>query len=250
MPDIIRVYLIEDEFVYRKKLHDYIFSLQETPFQSTLHIISIEELDAFFNKEIEELTIDDNDVFIIDIDLNTHFSGIDIAKKIRQKNKHSFIVFLTNLESKGIEIINQNINATSYLIKGMGLDQRMVEKLFSTIKKEIVNRTQDTEEYISLKKFGKTVFVKYKDILYIQSASGMRNMLVVKTVQSEQIIEGSINKLKEQIDVRYLYTDLRSYIINLTHVSSLSRSEGLIVFDEGSELEVGSRIINKLKSAL
>lgn len=250
MPDIIRVYLIEDEFVYRKKLHDYIFSLQETPFQSTLHIISIEELDAFFNKEIEELTIDDNDVFIIDIDLNTHFSGIDVAKKIRQKNKQSFIVFLTNLESKGIEIINQNINATSYLIKGMGLDQRMVGNLFSTIKKEIANRTQDTEEYISLKKFGKTVFVKYKDILYIQSAPGMRNMLVVKTIQSEQIIEGSINKLKEQIDTRYLYTDLRSYIINLTHVSSLSRSEGLIVFDEGSELEVGSRIINKLKSAL
>lgn len=250
MPDIIRVYLIEDEFVYRKKLHDYIFSLQETPFQSTLHIISIEELDAFFNKGIQELNVDDDDIFIIDIDLNTHFSGIDIAKKIRQKNKQSFIVFLTNLENKGIEIINQNINATSYLIKGMGLDQRTVGNLFTTIKKEIVSRTQDTEEYISLKKFGKTVFIKYKDILYIQSASGMRNMLMVKTILSEQIIEGSINKLKEQIDAHYLYTDLRSYIINLAHVSSLSRSEGLIVFDEGSELEVGSRIINKLKSAL
>lgn len=250
MSDIIRVYLIEDEFVYRKKLHDYIFSLNETPFQSSLHVISIEELDAFFNREMEELIVDDNDIFIIDIDLKTNFSGIEVAKKIRQKNKQSFIVFLTNLENKGIEIINQNIHATSYLIKGTGLDQRTVSNLFSTIKQEIVRRTQDTDEYISLKKFGKNVFIKYKDILYIQSAPSMRNMLVVKTTHSEQIIEGSINKLKEKVTAQYLYTDLRSYIINLAHISSLSRAEGLIIFDEGSELEVGSRIINKLKSAL
>lgn len=250
MSDIIRVYIIEDEFVYRKKLHDFIDSFKKTSFQYSFHIISIEELEAFYHTKLEELTVEDNDVFIVDIDLKAHFSGIDVAKKIRGKNKQSFIIFLTNLESKGIEIINQNIHATSYLIKGIGLDQRTVENLFTTIKKEIINRTQDTEEYISLKKFGKTIFVKYKDILYIQTAPGMRNMLVVKTTQSEQLIEGSINKLKEQIDAQYLYTGLRSYIINLTHVSSLSRSEGLILFDEGSELEVGSRIINKLKSAL
>ncbi|MGX7150250.1 LytR/AlgR family response regulator transcription factor [Enterococcus ureasiticus] len=250
MFDIIRVYLIEDEFVYRKKLHDFISSLQQKSFQYTVHITSIEELETFYYSEIEALTIEDNDVFIVDIDLKSHFSGIDIAKKIREKNKNSFIIFLTNLENKGIEIINQNIHATSYLIKGIGLNDRTVGNLFATIKKEIVNRTQDTEEYISLKKFGKTIFVKYKDILYIQTASGMRNMLVVKTIQSEQMIEGSINKLKEQIDPQYLYTGLRSYIINLTHVSALSRPEGLIMFDDGSELEVGSRIINKLKSVL
>ncbi|MHC5228245.1 LytR/AlgR family response regulator transcription factor [Enterococcus sp. LJL99] len=250
MSDIVRVYLVEDEFVYRKKLHNFIYSIQEVSFQSALHIISIEKLDFFFSEQIAEMVIDDNDIFIIDIDLKRHFSGIEIAKKIRGKNKQCFIVFLTNMENKAIEIINQNINALSYIIKGTELDQRVIENIFTTIKKEIVNRTQNTDEYISFKKFGKIIFIKYKDIIFIQSAPTMRNMLIIKTSQSEQIVEGTINKLKKQVNVPYLYTDLRSFIINLTRISSLSRSEGIIIFDDGNELEVGARIINKLKQAL
>lgn len=249
MSEIIHVYLIDDEFAYRKRLQEIIETFSLFTGNFSLQVISVNEQDSFFS-ELDEFVINDNDIFLLDIDLQTYYSGIDIAKKIRQKNQQSFILFLTNSEDKGIDVINRGIQATSYLIKGVTSDPRILEESFTSIKNEILHRLQDRDSYLSFKKFGQVIFVKYEDILYIKSMTGIRNMIVIHTKDSEQVVEGTINKLKDTIKSSDLYTELKSYIINLNHIGSLERSTGLIIFDDGHELEVGKRIIDKLKKAL
>ncbi|WP_249921873.1 LytR/AlgR family response regulator transcription factor [Candidatus Enterococcus palustris] len=246
---VIRVYIIEDDFVFRKKTHDIVESLPLSDDYFSLEVIAVENFDSFFST-LNKLVILDNDIFLVDIDLQSYYSGIELAKEIRQKNKNCFILFLTNLEDKALEIINQDINAKSYIIKGTSLDTSIFESLFHSIKMEIIKRIQNKDNYISFKKFGEIIFIKYEDILYITSVSGMRGTLAVHTINSEQIVEGSISKLRKEITTPYLYTGLKSYIINLNQLQSLNRSIGLIIFNGGYELEVGLSIIDKLNKVL
>lgn len=245
----IRIYLIEDDFTLRKKMNTIIHSFDFLSSKTPYEVIQIEEFSTFFNG-MDTFVIDDNDIFLIDIDLQTYFSGIDLAKKIRTRNPYCFILFLTNYEDKAIDIINEEIYAKSYLVKGATLDSEVFKETFSSIQSEILYRIQDKDAYASFKKFGETVFVKWEQIIYIKSISGMRNMMLIHTKDSEQVVEGTISKLKNTIDSPYLYTQLKSFIINLNHIVSLNYPLGIIQFDDLTELEVGKRILNKLKQAL
>lgn len=249
MDGIIHIFLIEDDFLFRKKVHGIIESLPLADDYFSLEVTDVEDFNLFYST-VTGSNINDNDIFLIDIDLQSYLSGIDLAKVIRKQNKNCFILFLTNLEDKALEVINQEIHASSYIIKGTNLDTQIFQSIFHSIKIEIVKRIQNIDNYISFKKFGEIVFIKYEDILYITSVSGMRHTLAVHTIDSEQIVEGSINKLKKQIKTPYLYTGLKSYIINLNHLKSLKRSVGLITFDNNYELEVGVSIIDKLNKVL
>lgn len=248
MDGVIHVFLIEDDFLFRKKVQEVIESLPLADEYFSFEVSVVEDFDFFLSTN--EININDNDIFLIDIDLQSYHSGIDLAKNIRKHNKHCFILFLTNLEDKALEIINQEIHANSYIIKGTSLEPQVFESLFRSIKTEIIKRVQNMENYISFKKFGEIVFIKYEDILYITSVPKMRNKLAVHTIDSEQIVEGSISKLRKQIKIPYIYTGLKSYIINLHHLQSLNRSIGLLVFDNDYELEVGISIIDKLNRVL
>ncbi|WP_430602302.1 hypothetical protein IGJ02_002627 [Enterococcus sp. DIV0724b] len=248
---MIRTYIIEDNFIFREKIKELIQQLPVSDNYFSLEAISIEKLDVFYSS-LSEAThkIQDTDIYLVDIDLQSYYSGIDLAKKIREQNKDCFILFLTNLEDKALEIINKDIQPKSYIIKGTNLDIQEVESIFLPIKIEIINRIQNKDNYMSFKKFGEVVYIKYTDILYISSISTMRNTLVVHTKDSEQMVEGTIHKLKKIIDKPYLYTGLKSLIINRNHLASIQRSVGLITFDNGSELEVGISIIDKLNKFL
>ncbi|EOH96684.1 hypothetical protein UAW_01849 [Enterococcus haemoperoxidus ATCC BAA-382] len=249
MSKTMTIYIIDDDFMYRKKLQEILASLHFFTDSFSVEIIPVEEQEVFFSS-LNVLTINDNDIFLLDIDLQTYYSGIDIAKKIREHNQKAFILFLTNSDDKGIDIINHQIHAMSYLVKGPSLDSHILEEAFYSIKQEILQRVQDKDSYLSFKNFGQIIFVKYNEILYIKSMPGVRNMVVIHTENSEQVVEGTINKLRETADSTYLYTELKSYIINLNHIFSLERATGIIMFDDGSELEVGKRIIDKLRKAL
>ncbi|MGM0218969.1 LytR/AlgR family response regulator transcription factor [Enterococcus sp. AZ126] len=245
----VRVFLIDDEFAYRKQLQNIIQSFTFSQNNLSLQVIEVDEQDSFYST-LDTFLINDHDIFIIDIDLKTYYSGIDIAKEIRKQNENRFILFVTNLDNKGIEIINEQINLKTYLVKGLNMDSRILEEVFYTIKNEILHRIQDKESYASFKKFGQVIFVKYQEILYIKSMPGIRNTIIIHTENSEQIVEGTISSLRETIDSFYLYTELKSYIINLNRIVTLDRATGLIIFDDHTELEVGKRIIYKLKKAL
>lgn len=245
MDGIITVYIIEDNFVFRKKIHEIIKLLPFSDDYFSLNVIEVTQYDAFYSS-LDDLPIHDNDIFLVDIDLQSYYSGIDIAKIISQKNKNCFILFLTNLEDKALEIINHEIHARSYILKGTSLDTQVFESLFHSIKIEIIKRIQNKDNYISFKKFGELVFIKYEDILYITSVPGMRNTLAIHTINSEQIVEGAISKLRKKITTPYLFTGLKSYIINLNHLQSINRSIRTIQFDNGYELEVGVSVIDKL----
>jgi len=101
-----------------------------------LETTSAEEVLAFSKRKIAN-------VFILDIDFKTEFSGIDLAKKIRADNKSAYIIFLTgHLE---YALMAYKIKTFDYLPKPI-----TGEKLEETILRLVNDMEDDYEKYIHL----------------------------------------------------------------------------------------------------
>lgn len=240
-----KIYIIEDNISYRmdlkRQLEQYFIS--RNAFVFNYEIILINNYNKFY-EEVNELTIKDGDIFIVDIDLKTYFSGIDLSKNIRNSNQKCKIIFLTSNASKAIEVINRNINSSAYLIKTNDLEilQLQINDLFQSLMSEL----SDKESMLIVHSNYKDVVLRYSDILFISTMSGFRNQVLVQTSDSKMIVQTTLSKLKLELPSPPFYIDFKSIIINCNNIESLSSIHQLVSFKNHIELLLSSKLINKL----
>jgi two-component system response regulator AgrA len=244
------IYVVEDNNLYRKKIISY---LQNYHSESFTYVISPLDNHLLFMEDIQTLTISDNDVFFLDIDLKTQYSGIDVAKKIRERNDKCPIIFLTNFEDKAISIINSEIFPLGYLVKNP-IDSTELKTTIENVLMKVESLTKSAwrqdQDITTFMNGYESIYINCKDILYIESLKGLKSRVLVKTVEEELIIEGKIGKMKSNLKQPYLFSSLQSYIVNLENISSINRKNGTITFLGEHELFVGTRIIDKVKKGL
>lgn len=244
------IYVVEDDHLYRKQI---IHSIERYHSNSFRYTISPVGNHLHFMEDIPTLIIADNDIFFLDIDLKTQYTGIDLANKIREVNSKCIIIFLTSFEDNAISIINSEIFPLGYLIKNP-IDS---SDLDLTIKNALLKAENLTKNFwrqesdiITFMNGYESIYINSREILYIESLKGLKSRILIKTSSEELIIEGKIGKIKNDLKQLYLLTSLQSYIINLENITSIHRKNGTITFIGEQEIFVGTRIIDKVKKGL
>ncbi|EOH96642.1 hypothetical protein UAW_01807 [Enterococcus haemoperoxidus ATCC BAA-382] len=245
----INIYILEDNNAYRNRIQQILQTYKST-------LISLEfptpHNHLNFMSELSSKKISDTDIFILDIDLKTNFTGIDVAKMIRERNKISPIIFLTSMTNQAIMVINESIQAKGYLVKEIHDDLILEANLFSLLSKleqEILPK-RDDKEILTLSTRNETMFFPYSDILYIESVKGTTGKVMVKTVNQNQLINWKIGNVKQHINQEYMYTGLQSFIINLENIHGFNRSCNAIIFKNSEQLLVGLKVFNKVVRAV
>lgn len=223
----------------KKELTRYV---TENRLTFSYEVVSVQNYISFF-EALDNSTIDNSDIFIIDIQLNTYFTGIDFGKKIRQINQNCFIVYLTSLANKAVDVINENISPNAYLLKSYDPEviQFQLVDLFQNLELNELSKKS-----LLVFSHGSQIRLYYSDILYITTRSGFRNKLLVQTIGTEVIITGTISKIKSELTSPPFHLNLKSIIINDINIKSLSSATQTITFKNNIELEQTSRLINKL----
>lgn len=241
---IIKIFLIEDNISYRIDLKNQIVKyFDNNNLRLKFDITLINNYNNFF-ETITKNSIDDTDIFIIDIELNTYFSGIDLSKKIREYNEICKIIFLTSHSEKAIDAINQKISPAAYLLKSDDLEmlQFQIIDLF-----EILMLDSPTHNnMLILPSHTKDIILYYPEILYISHMNGFRNQVLIQTIDTQIIIKTTLTKLKQLLPSPPFYLNFKSIIINCNSISSLSSLNEIIIFKNDIELELSSKLIKKL----
>lgn len=240
----ISIYLIEDSISYRISLKNYIMKyLDSANLIFNFDIQSIQNYIQFY-ENLENKIINDDDIFIIDIYLNTFFTGIDIGKKIRSINSYCKIIYLTSAADKAIEIINQKISPNAYIMKSEDpeITQMQLIDLFVSLNLDVTN----TDKTITVNSYTSNLVLNLSDILYICIFKGARNKLIVKTLNSDLIIDGTISKMKTRLPSPPFYLDFKSIIINNSKIKNISTIKQQITFTNDVELEIKQRLLYKL----
>lgn len=187
--------------------------------------------------DIDELLdyIDDNktDVLILDINLKSDKSGLEVAAKVRERNKNIYIIFTTaHLE---YAMMAYKFKTFDYIAKPVTYDrlEETVVRLF-----EDINGLP--KKYIKIDK-NKTI-IDVNDVLYIKR-DGMKLVFHAKSRDYETY--SSFNKIMLVLPTYFARTH-KSFIVNLNNVANVDYVAGIIYFNDGSTCDIGPKYKNDI----
>lgn len=173
------------------------------------------------------------DVLILDINLNSNISGIDLAKEIRKHNKKVYLIFSTgHLE---YSLVAYSVKTFDYLPKPITLERLEVT----------LNRLLEDLNNISSKKFiqlDKKTIINEKEINYIKK-DGMK--LVFCSSSGNYETYSSFNKIKNLLPENFVRCH-KSYIANTDTIQNININNNTILFNNDLSCDIGPKYKNNL----
>ncbi len=173
------------------------------------------------------------DVLILDINLNSNISGIDLAQKIRKNNKKVYIIFSTgHLE---YSLVAYSVKTFDYLPKPITMER--LEITLNRLLDDLSNNP--SQKYVQIN--NKTI-INEKEINYIKRD---KMKLVFCTNSGEYQTYNSFNKLESNLSSNFVRCH-KSYIVNTENILNINTNKNKIIFGNNLSCDIGPKYKNNL----
>ena len=173
------------------------------------------------------------DVLILDINLKSEVSGLDIAKNLRNYNKNAYIIFTTgHLE---YIMMAYKYKTFDYLPKPFTF-----EKIEETVIRLFNDITNNSNKYLKL--VSKNMLINEDDIYYIKK-DGMR-AIFISPYQTYEIYN-SFSKIQNSLPPNFIRCH-KSYIVNINKISDIRININKIYFKDNISCSIGPKYKNNL----
>ena len=154
------------------------------------------------------------DMMLLDIEMGG-MSGVDLARAIRRENREVQIIFITGY----MEYIadGYEVEALHYLLKPVD-----PQKLFDVLDRAAL-KLKSNERALLIDVGDECVRIPLYEIFYIEV---MRNYVTIHA-HSDYTVKMPLGELEKKLDHRFLRTG-RSFIVNLTAVRKVTKSEAIL----------------------
>lgn len=213
-----------------QKLLETIFTKNNFEAQVCFKFDNVEDLlTCFDNNKV--------DVLLLDINLKSNKSGLDIAEQIRKKNKDVYLIFTTaHLE---YAMVAYRYKTFDYLPKPITYD-----RLEDTIKRLFEDIYGLPKKYIKID--NKNTLVDANEIQYI-CRDGMK--LIFHTTSRDYDIYSSFNKIKNQLPENFVRCH-KSYIVNTGVIKDVDPVALTVQFDRNSYCYIGPKYKNQFMEVM
>lgn len=178
------------------------------------------------------------DLYLLDI-IMPHMSGIDLAKKIRERGRGAKLIFLTTSREYGIEAIG--MKASGYLIKPIEEDA-FFDELLSCIE-ELA--PENTPSIMVKTKLGLTR-VRISELMLIESFDHVRELSLRGGERLETTAKLSeLDKLLQ--DATCFISPHRAYLVNMEYIRGINNKS--ILMTDGKQLPVSKKLYASVKAA-
>lgn len=206
---------------------------------SLLAVLGRHEVKVYVNAyellEDIELKGKQYDLYLLDIYMDDSMNGIELAKRIREKEEEAVICFVST--SDGFYREAYDLYAIQYLIKPV--EEETVQRLLDRVEKSLA---KIKKKFLSFKYRGQTSSISYGKILYICSRE--HTIYIYCTDGSVQEYIGKLNELALQICGDVFIRSHQSFLVNMYKVDSMNRNE-LIV--GGERIPISRRYYAEVK---
>lgn len=175
------------------------------------------------------------DVLILDINLQSGISGIELAEKVRKTNKSVYIIFTTgHLE---YALLAYKVKTFDYIPKPF-----TIERIEDTVIRLFTDASGGHTKYLTLN--SKNI-IKQDDIQYIKK-DGMK--LIVYTDSKQYEAYTSFNKIEPCLSDNFVRCH-KSYIANIDNIKDIEASSNTIKFNN-KECYIGPKYKNNFMEVL
>ena len=176
--------------------------------------------------------INDNpvDVLILDIELHSNYTGLEIAQKVRAKNKDCYIIFVTGYFEHIMQSLEYNI--FDYIYKPINKErlEKTVLRLFDYINGSTSNKT-----YIKLD--SKNTIIEQSEIQYIKR-EGMK--IIFHTPSRDYEVYSSFSKIQNKLPKNFIRCH-KSFIANINNITKLESTSNQIYFSDKHQCDIGPK---------
>ena len=166
------------------------------------------------------------DVLMLDNQLKSSMNGIDLAKKIREKNKNCYLIFTTaHLE---YAILAYKLKTFDYLPKPL-----TPERLQETILRLFDDVAALSKTYLKID--NKNTLIDENEVDYIKR-DGMK--LVYHTTHGDYSAYSSFKKIQNSLPENFIRCH-KSFIININRISNIDAKNNMILFMDNVTCEIG-----------
>ena len=150
------------------------------------------------------------DIYFLDIQMEK-MNGVETAKKLRELDEESVIVFITGAKEYVFEAFD--VAALHYLIKPV--DNGKLQEVLEKAKKEIEKKQGLKSRQIFIKTRNKNITLNVADILYFENE--MRK-IAIHTKREIIRFYGIMSALEEKAGNSF-YRCHRGYLVNMTYIA-------------------------------
>ena len=168
------------------------------------------------------------DVLILDINLHSKYTGLEIAEIVRKTNKNCYIIFTTGYFEHVLTAFK--CKTFDYICKPV-----LTERLEETILRLFEDTIGSKANYIRLD--NRNTIINEKDIQYIRK-EGMK--IIFHTYNRDYEIYSSFAKIKDKLPNNFVRCH-KSFIANVDNITKLEPTSNLIYFENNSTCDIGPK---------
>ena len=226
---MIKIALCDDQITALESLKEKI--------SSYIHHKNLEySITLFLSGDALLVSRDYYDIIFLDIKMNGT-NGMETAKKLRQKENQSHLVFVTSVKEYVFEAFE--VGAVNYLLKPID-----TKKLTATMDKIIGAIVKSTNEFFLLQTGHEIKKLKLSEILY---AEVLNHKVFIYTKDGIQNYNKKIEILETELGEDFFRCH-RSYILNFKYVKSYAL--GIVILTTGEKIPVAKRRHQDFSKAL
>ncbi len=209
---------------------DRLASMFESLFLKNNYDAQIGFKSANSSEILDYISHNHTDVLVLDINLKSDITGLELAEKIRKNNKDMYFIFVTgHLE---YSMLAYKVKTFDYLAKPI-----TKERLEETLERLFNDLHNSPKNYINI---DSKQYVDQNDILYIKR-DGMK--LVFYTKSNVYTTYSSFNKIKDCLPVNFVRCH-KSYIVNINNISNLDLNTNTVFFMNNNKCFIGPKYKN------
>ena len=220
------------------KILDKLSTMLENIFIKNNYEAEVTFTSANVDEIIEHVCLNKTDVLLLDINLKSKKTGLEIAEEIREKNKNVYIIFTTaHLE---FALVAYKFKTFDYIAKP--ITQERLEETISRLFKDVYSQPK---KYLKID--NKNTIIDESEINYIKR-DGMK--IVFCTDSRDYEIYSSFNKIQDSLPENFIRCH-KSYIANIDKISNIEPVENKIIFNNSNfSCEIGPKFKKNLMEVI
>ncbi|WP_314066417.1 LytTR family DNA-binding domain-containing protein [uncultured Vagococcus sp.] len=235
------IFILEDNFEQKEFLHRVINKIVTKNHISHSTIVSTTSV----SRLLEAIQFNgEYNIFFLDLNIkNDNMAGLEVAKQIRKVDDNSDIVIVSSHPNLALTSYQYMISVLSFIDKSSDIDSfiKQIERCLLKYKETLQKSHQQTDWFFYESKFT-DIRVPFNEIRYVTTLDGHR--IQIKTTSRDFQFYGILADI-ENNDQRLIRCH-QSYIVNLTTISEIDKSNNIICLDGGFEIPISRRMKKKV----
>ncbi len=211
-------YIVDDDRLFSQKLKEDV-----NIYFSDMDDLNITIINESFAKVLDVKVMD---VIFLDVDLNTSYTGLNLAQYVQHNLPNAILIFISNHEEFVFPALSYNI---FQFIRKSHYDNDL-----NTVLSQLNKHLLENNKKIIIQQNGRKTSIQMNEIKFIMV---MGHDLFIKTIDNDYTIVSSLKKFMEKINNINFIQIQKNVVINFNYAKEVRTTKVILV--DNQEFNVG-----------